>query len=195
MDRFPWSSHRGYLSVAKKWDWIYKRYVFQLLSKDKTTWIKRYRQHMSQEDDPGLSQLMESKKWPSVLGAKAFTDWIKGQYYHRKDNSEIAQGRELAPEPEEILSAVYDAYAITPEALSVSKRGTFNEPRNVALFLFRRVRRDSLKDIGAWFHIKKYSSVSSAIERLKARMEADRQLKRRVDALLEMFHSKGQGQT
>lgn len=50
-------------------------------------------------------------------------------------------------------------------------------------------------DIGGWLHIKKYSLVSSAIERLKARMKTDRRLKRRLDGILEILRSKSQGQT
>jgi REP-associated tyrosine transposase len=117
LDRYPWSSHRGYLSVAKKWDWLHKRFVFQLLSNDKRQWITRYRRFMTREDDAGLSRLIESRQWPSVLGAKSFTDWIRGQYYHRRDDREILQRRELAPEPEEITSAVCNLYSIAPDAL------------------------------------------------------------------------------
>ena len=29
MDKYKWSSHKGYLSVAKKWNWIYKTFVFR----------------------------------------------------------------------------------------------------------------------------------------------------------------------
>jgi len=76
----------------------------------------------------------------------------------------------------------------------MSKRGTYNEPRNVAIFLFRRVRRDSLENIGVWFQIQKYSSVSSAVERLKAKMAVDSRLKHRVDGLITLL-IKSQKQT
>jgi len=194
MDKYEWSSHKGYLSVAKKWDWIYKTFVFQLLSNDKKLWVRRYRLFVQQETDKGFTRTIESTKWPSMLGAKAFTDWVKGKYYSRKDNSEITQIKELAPEPEKIISAVCDSYSVTPEALSMSKRGTYNEPRNVAIFLFRRVRRDSLENIGVWFQIQKYSSVSSAVERLKAKMAVDSRLKHRVDGLITLL-IKSQKQT
>lgn len=85
MDRCQWNSLKGYLSIAKKWDWICKSFVFRYLSKKK-------------------------------------------------------------------------------------KRGAFNEARNVAAYLLRRLRRDSLKSIGEQLHFRKYSSASSAIERLKIKI-------------------------
>jgi chromosomal replication initiation ATPase DnaA len=76
---------------------------------------------------------------------------------------------------------------------TATKRGAFNEPRNIAIFLFRTLRRDRLQKIGSRFGIQYYSSVSSAIERGKARMARDRRLKQRVDTLVEMICSKSQG--
>ncbi|MDY6951758.1 MAG: helix-turn-helix domain-containing protein, partial [Thermodesulfobacteriota bacterium] len=75
-----------------------------------------------------------------------------------------------------------------------SRRGQFNEPRNVAILLTRKLRRDSLKEIGQQFHMEKYSSVSSVIERMKKQMLADRNLKKRVDRVADET-SKSQEQT
>ncbi len=68
---------------------------------------------------------------------------------------------------EEIISTVCNFYDIKPVQLYKSKRGEFNEPRNIAIFLMRRLRKDSLKAIGAQLNIEKYNSVCSVIERLK----------------------------
>ncbi len=46
-------------------------------------------------------------------------------------------------------------------------RGVTNEARNVAIYLTRLLRRDSLKEIGKEFKIDSYSSVSSIIEKMK----------------------------
>lgn len=194
MDRYQWSSHKGYLSIARKWDWIYKSFVFRLLSKNKKNWIKKYRQLMSEEDDGDLAGIIEGKKWPSILGGKSFTDWIKGQYHDLKDDLEVPAIRELAPEADKIKSTVCDYYAVEPASLYRTKRGEFNEARNVAAYLLRRLRRDSLKSIGEQLHIRKYSSASSAIERLKIKIKKDRHLKQRIDTLINLI-GKSQGQT
>ena len=41
------------------------------------------------------------------------------------------------------------------------------KPRNVTIFLIRRLRGEKLEEIGRQFGIAKYSSVSSAIEKMK----------------------------
>ena len=56
----------------------------------------------------------------------------------------------------------------------------YTKPRNVAIFLIRRLRGEKLEDIGRQFGIAKYSSVSSAIEKMKRDISADRRLKARI---------------
>ncbi len=86
------------------------------------------------------------------------------------------------------------SYNASRDELYRSRRGQFNEPRNVAIFLTRKLRPDSLKEIGRQFHMEKYSSISSIIERMKKQMLEDRNLKKRVDRVTDGA-SKSQEQT
>jgi len=73
------------------------------------------------------------------------------------------------------------------DTLLFSRIGVFNEPRNVALYLIRRLRGERLEDIGRGFNISKYSSASSAIEKIRKEILINARLKRRiskVEALL-----------
>jgi len=72
--------------------------------------------------------------------------------------------------------------------------GYFNEPRNIAIYLTRYLRSDSLKEIGEAFEIRKYSTVSSVIRRVKREIRKDKNLKERVEELSARL-SKGQRQT
>jgi len=82
-----------------------------------------------------------------------------------------------------------------PDVCEFSQRNLGNnEPRNAAIFLFRNLRRDTLKQIGEEFQIKKYSSVSSAIERMKVRISKDRKMAKRLKELSQKF-DKSQEQT
>ena len=67
-------------------------------------------------------------------------------------------------------------------------------PRSLAIFLNRKLRRDSLKEIGREFQMEKYSSISSIIERMKKQMLADSTLKKRADRVANMVN-KSQEQT
>ncbi len=180
MNAYPWSSHKAYLSVAKKWSWLHKKLVFDLLTKDKKSQLKTYRRFVAVEDDNELKEIMASKTWPSILGPKDFIDWVKATYQDIKGSGEMPQIRELYLDADSIISTVCDYYTTGSKELFASKRGTFNEPRCAAIYLIRRLRHDSLTEIGKLFNLGKYSSVSSTIGRMKARMKNDRKLNGRI---------------
>jgi len=194
LDRYLWSSHRGYLSKSEKWNWLHKGFILSMLSKGEGSQLKYYRQFVSTEDEGEIDTVLSKKKWPAVLGSVDFVQRIKDKFYTEKANSEVPQCRELAPEPYQIILAVCDHYGIHEKALLTSKRGLFNEPRNMAIYLMRRLRGDSLKTIGQQFQIKKYSSVSSVIERMKATLVNEKRLQTSVEQLISSLN-KSQEQT
>lgn len=59
----------------------------------------------------------------------------------------------------------------------------FNEPRNVAIYLCRLLRGDLLDELGRDFDLKRYSSVSTVMERTKVQISKDRKLRQRVEKL------------
>ena len=187
LDNYPWTSHKGYLSVAKKWRWLYKEFIFSLLTKKKSQWIKQYRHFVSIEENNDITTVIERKKWPAVLGAKSFVDWIKGGYYDLKTDDEVPQAKTLAPTPMMIIDAVCAFYDVRPDDLKKTQRGIFNEPRNAAVYLMRKIRRDRLKEIGEMFGIGKYSSVSSMIEGAKHRLKTDRRFRKRINDLSRLI--------
>lgn len=194
LDRYLWSSHRGYLSKSEKWNWLHKGFILSMLTKGEGSQLKYYRQFVSTEDEGEIDTVLSKKKWPAVLGSVDFVQRIKDKFYTEKANSEVPQCRELAPEPYQIILAVCDHYGIHEKALLTSKRGLFNEPRNMAIYLMRRLRGDSLKTIGQQFQIKKYSSVSSVIERMKATLVDEKRLQTSVEQLISSLN-KSQEQT
>ena len=66
------------------------------------------------------------------------------------------------------------------------------EPRNVADYLTRRLRHDSLRKIAAEFKMKKYSTVSSIVKRVKVRTGTDRKFKKRIDEICALIKSQEQ---
>ena len=98
---------------------------------------------------------------------------------------EIPETKSFAPDVDKIKSHACRAYSIKEDDLYVTRRGVFNKPRNVAIYLTRRLRNDNLRQVGEQFRIKKYSTVSSIIERVKHIMKADRGLEKRIEKLTE----------
>ena len=105
---------------------------------------------------------------------------VKEKFFHKKLHDEIPESRSLAPEAERIKEAICNAYGVEGSELLLSRRGILNEPRNAAIYLVRRLRGEKLEEIGRQFGIAKYSSVSSAIEKMKREISEDRKLRSRV---------------
>ena len=194
LQKYQWSTHKIYLSNSKRWDWLHKDYILKLFSKSKPESIKLYRRFVLKEAPEQINQIFGRRNLPTVLGSKRFVNRIKEKFFNSNNFEEIPETKRLAPDAAKIKYAVCKAYDIEEKELYVSRRGIFNEPRNVAVYLIRRLRNDPLKQVGEQFGIRKYSTVSSIVERVKHEMEADKRLKRRIQNLAEMI-TKSQRQT
>ncbi len=191
LDTYKWSSHKGYISRAKKWDWLSKDFVLSMLTKDKRQQRRAYRQFIAKGNTEEMVQVFAGKRLPWLLGSERFMDWVKDRFFKGKYHEEVPDSRGLAPDREKIKKEVCRFYQVKQDDLLRSKRGVFNEPRNVAIFLSRRVRGDRLDEIGRDFNLKRYSSVSTVIEQTKAQISRDRKLRQRVEKL-KAFLTKSQ---
>jgi chromosomal replication initiation ATPase DnaA len=120
-----------------------------------------------------------------VLGTKKFLDKVKDLFFSDKTHEEVPEAKILAPDPDRILDAVVNLYEITIDDLYTSRRGYFNEPRNVAIYLMRRLRGDTLKAVGEVVGINKNSTVSSIVDRVKYEMSRDKGIRLRVEKLIK----------
>jgi len=183
LDQYVWSSHKGYLSKAKKWNWLYKDFVLQMLTVQTNTQIRIYKQFMAQEHDEDLVRILNRKNPPSMLGSEKFIAWIKDRFFKKKKDKEVPASRELAPELNTIISEVIRYYKIRPSTLRDVRRGIENEPRDVAMYLIRSLRSEPLMRVGAGFGLNRYSSVSSVVMRVKAKLQEDRKFKNRLKCI------------
>jgi REP element-mobilizing transposase RayT len=181
LDQYVWSSHKGYLSKAKKWNWIYKHFVLDMLTTQINSQIQIYKQFMAQEQDENLVRVLDGKNPPSMLGSEKFISWIKDLFFKKKKDKEIPASNELAPDLDTIISEVSRYYKVRPTKLKAVRRGMENEPRDVAIYLIRSMRAEPLMRVGANFGLNQYSSVSSAVTRVKAKLQKDRKFKDRLE--------------
>jgi len=185
LQKYIWSSHKGYLSKAKRWDWLYKRFPLSLFSKDHAESIRFYKQFVTQKVPDEINRILGGGKLPPVLGTKKFLDKIKELFFSDKSHEEVPEAKLLASDPDRILDAVVNLYEITIDDLYRSRRGYFNEPRNVAIYLMRRLRSETLKAAGEVVGITKNSTVSSIIDRVKYEMSRDKGVRLRVEKLIK----------
>ena len=185
LQKYNWSSHKGYISQAKKWAWLYKSFALSLFSKNHTESIKLYKQFVCQAVPDEINKILGRRKLPPVLGTKKFIDKVKASFFSDKSHEEIPDAKILAPDPDRILGAVSKLYNVEIDDLVRSRRGYFNEPRNVAIYLTRRLRGDTLKVVGRVFGITKNSTVSSSVDRVKYEMRRDKAVRLRVEELIK----------
>jgi putative transposase len=128
---------------------------------------------MAGPESDELVDLFSQVKIPSILGSDAFTDGVKAKFRDLSDQNEIPDRRLLAPSLEVIKSAVCANYAIDRDKLLSSKRGEANEPRNVAIYIARRLSGETLAAIGKAFGRSNCSSVSSVVCRMNNEIQRE----------------------
>lgn len=185
LHEYPWSSHKGYLSKAKKWDWLHKDLALSLLSKDSSTRIKHYKEFMKMDDSEEIFKHFSKKNTPSVLGGDEFIEWIKEKYYHIKSDREVPESKRLAPDTARIKEAVCRFYEVKENDLHIVKRGQENEARDVAMYLMRALNGERLVEIAEEFKLNGYSSVSNAHRRIKEKLRNNYKFRKRYADILE----------
>ncbi len=194
LQQYQWSTHKKYLSDSKKWKWLHKDYILKLFSKSKPESIRLYKQFVLKGTPEEINQIFGRRNLPTVLGSKSFVERIKDKFFNMNNFEEIPETKKLAPDVEIIKQTVCKAYDVKETELYVTMRGYFNEPRNVAVYLIRYLRNDTLKKVGEQFGIAKYSTVSSIVERVKDDMKTDKVFKKRIQDLADKI-TKSQRQT
>ncbi|HYA42030.1 MAG TPA: transposase [Syntrophobacteraceae bacterium] len=178
-DLYRWSSHLGYLSTAREWDWLYKGFFLSILSPRKRGQKAAYRRYIGEEDREEITQIFSGRKWPPILGDEDSISHLKARFFEQKTNPQVPDSRSLAPEVRQIMQAVSSHYRINESELVKCRRGRFNEPRAVAIHLTRIMRKDSFADIGSIFGLKSYSAVGAALESMRKRLPSTKELSER----------------
>ena len=194
LDDFKWSSHNGYTSRAKKWDWLYKDFMLTLFSRNIGEAKKAYIEFVSQKESEEIDKMYSKKNLSSVLGDDAFQEWVKEKFQDLRFHREIPESRVLAPNPKNIIDAVSRCFKTKQESLLKSRRGTENLPRDTAVYFLRMYGTETLAGIGRYFNITNYSTVSSIVERVKIRKSKDKAFANQLKKL-EKILGKGQRQT
>lgn len=183
IDDSEWSSHQGYISNSKEWDWLYKDFILSIFTEYKTKWINEYRHFINLKDEKEIIKILDNPKWPTLMGSDDFIFSIKEKYYKQKKDKEIPESYNFLPEIKLIKEIVCQYYKVDESELNISRRGVFNEPRSVAVYLTRRFRKDTLEKISNEFSIGRYTTVSSSLGKTKETIGKDVQFGNRVKEL------------
>ena len=135
--QYKWTSHSGYLSKAKKWSWLHKRKVLDILSRDSDQQRKAYLDFMSEADSKEVHEFYSRKNVKPILGSSEFLQRIKDGFSDILFHEDIPAARSLRSGVAEVIAAVSSVYETEPETIRSLRRGRENEARDVAILLAR----------------------------------------------------------
>jgi hypothetical protein len=175
LEDYKWFSHRDYLVSHQGGEWLYKEIILNMLSQ-KTDTRQAYLKFVYGDDLDEITRVFNAKRWPAVLGCEGFVSWVKEAFFEKKRHREVPDSAQLAPDRKHILNAVCLHYGVEKKELLTGRRGKENEPRNVAIYLCRVLRNDTLIELGKEFGMSGYSPAGSAVERVVKKMSKNRDL-------------------
>jgi REP element-mobilizing transposase RayT len=168
MNRYRWSSHRGYLDRKKCPDWLDTE---TLLARFGKGWrgFKGYQAFMRSGVEEELREFYREPFQRPILGGKMFVEWVKEKIGQRaRVEEEKPQSRQVfGLGLQEIVRATARVYGKRVEELGKKRRGYENEARAMAMYLCRTLGGYKLTEIGRVLGLEKYSSVSSACLAMK----------------------------
>jgi REP-associated tyrosine transposase len=182
---YPWSSHQGYLSGAKKWRWLHKEFPLEMFSQKQSQAIRQYGKFVQDEDSDEITGFFTKKNPALFFGSQDFIERIKARFHPLKRHAEVPLSKQLAPTIAEIKRMVCLSYKVKEQTLDQSRRGQVNEPRNAAIYLARKRCGLRLDEIGREFGLEKYSSVSSIVTRTEKQLSRDKQMRNRIGKISE----------
>ncbi len=145
-----------------------------MLCDKKTGCSAAYRDFVCQNEPEGIERFYSLKNLPSVLGGTAFKEWLKDTFQHLGFHEEMPESRLFIPTAAEVIAGVCAHFQVSKKQIAVSRRGTENLPRDVAIYLVRLLGRETLGEIGKHFGMSNYSTVGSAVARVKLQQKNDR---------------------
>jgi chromosomal replication initiator protein len=103
---------------------------------------------------------------------------------------ELFAVRRGQPTMDDIISAVTKAFSVKLSELQSKKRtNAIAYPRQIAMFLARRITRHSLEEVGGFFGGRDHSTVLYAVDKIQRLMGEDPETRRLVEGLLGELES------
>jgi len=106
----------------------------------------------------------------------------------REALGELFLQRRGAPTIDDVIAAVTEYFPVRLSDLQSKKRTkSITFPRQVAMYLARRITKLSLEEIGGYFGGRDHSTVLYGIDRIQTQVEQDEVTRRKVDELLAIL--------
>jgi REP-associated tyrosine transposase len=181
---YSWSSHRRYLGRGKGIDGLVSDEVLGRFHTKRVLAVEGYRRFIREGMDESTREVFGRRKWPAMWGSRRFMDEVKKRL-RGKEGYEIPQLKKSRPRVslKQIEEMICQLYATTRAQISTKRRGHWNEPRNVALYLGRTMGGYTLKELGERWGGLRYSSTSAMIVSVKKALVENSAVRKRINRI------------
>jgi len=183
LSEFKWSSYHYYAYRKKAPSWLKTNLILdQVNGKDK---IQAYRRKVQQYADENGS-IWEDVNHGLAYGSEGFLSDLKSRFLLKQKDVELPQHNKLFRDvdPQRILQSASEALHIDLEGVCKSRRISRNEKdqRDFLIYLLWESGRFVNRQIGSLLGIS-YSNVSRRISEIRRRLDKDKELERKYQAL------------
>jgi hypothetical protein len=174
LENYQWSSYLEYIGRKKPLPWLVRDFILSYFGKKATIAQQNYRKFVQAKVGQKYKSPLRKVVGSTILGDKDFVKIIKENYLpNKKYDRDLPALRALSEKPEiaDIVQAVELVFAKQAKLA-----------RNVALYLCHHFSGKTLKNTGKHFGIGE-SAVSQASQRMAAKINKDKKLKRQIQKL------------
>jgi len=181
----PWTSHRYYLGRKKEIDGLITEDVFGRFHLKRKEALRLYRRYIREGVDEEANRWYKQGRIPAIWGKEGFREKVQELIDQRGEDYEIPQRREIKGRPTllEIEREICREYGIHSRELLTKRRGYWNEPRNIAIFLGRKLGGYRLKELGERWGGLKYSTTSGMVYAMGKRIEEKNIVEKKVNKI------------
>ncbi|MBN1282173.1 MAG: transposase [Proteobacteria bacterium] len=184
--QYPWSSHRQYLNLAKKPDWLEVDEVLSHFGKVRKRAAEELDRFVRAGVPGNIDERMNAQRLPSVLGSDVFRDWIRYNFVERlkghKDIPEARRELRKVVSLKEVLRTVSNVFDVQPKEIAGRGSGRRNDARAAAVYLMRRHLGAGYREIGEAMGGMSDQAVAKAIARIRSKLENEEDLCERIEA-------------
>ncbi len=185
--KYAWGSHHYYLKKRPSINWLLRDEVLGRFANRFNQSIKRYKEFVKEGIPSDIEEFYAKKKVPFILGRERFKKWVRTKLPGTPEEEyEIPEVKGLHSycSVDQIIETVRKNYKVDMKTLKQVRRGKWNEPRDVTIYLCRKECGLTLKEIGTKFGIRAYTTVSMAYRSVEERLSRDKSFRKRLNTIV-----------
>lgn len=187
-----WTSHRAFMLKYFCPSWLKINVVLSLFGYEGKEANKELDKFVKKGLPEKIEKFYSRQRLLPILGSEKFEKLIQDKFIKRNRLSyEIPQRKTAGKKPsiDEIVRAVAIEYKLPAKKIMLAARGIPNEPRNLAIYLSRKLGGYKLTEIAACFNLAGYTGVSSTLGRVNKQLLVDKRLRTNLEEIQDLLKS------